>query len=372
MLFLEMKHLNRNIQNLGQNTKDVVQAKKNALDQLNLDLQGLQYEKSHFMKEIKKCKDFKWTTEVTRRSQLSPPLPKTVHSATELVLRASSTGICHPKLIFGEYLTPVICIMQEIPLIPKQEYLATVPGSADRDEHSLQLDRLGHELKTRQDLMAKMEKMKDNTSAMLSSNQNKRKLIDGLSGRVRKLYKDALEMQKSLPEAANVTPSPASASLLPRPLYNLYNIATCYITFAESSLEVAIDGDVDLAQKHHDHQTAPESPSSSQPPRSSSLDLKPHPLFVTLTADVGSRKVSFKYHSSSFKLSDRTAYAPLRACDPHARGIPHPSTLSAFIDLSIWRPSKSLQFRLQKASNYFLTSIQTTLGEPQSHSGLFV
>src|SRR5689334_12652969 len=59
LLFLELKQANRETFTEVENKKVDHQKEKVKLDQLNLQLQNLLYEKAHLKREIQACKDFK-------------------------------------------------------------------------------------------------------------------------------------------------------------------------------------------------------------------------------------------------------------------------------------------------------------------------
>jgi predicted nucleic acid-binding Zn-ribbon protein len=64
---ISLKQDNRDFQNNAEQLKTTVTQEKIKLDQLNLQLQNLLYEKNHLKKEILECRDFK-------RSQQEPQL----------------------------------------------------------------------------------------------------------------------------------------------------------------------------------------------------------------------------------------------------------------------------------------------------------
>lgn len=205
MLFLELKQLNRGILSTGQITKQQVQASKLGQDRLNLDLQGREYERTHFIKEINKCKDFK--------------------SAAN-----------------------------EADLVSVEEFMRLEPTAQGLQGHGLQLARLSHELQARQSLLAKVEGLKKEQAELAAQHKTSKTFRDGLAGQVSKLYSEALAIQSGMPKGPMLVPPPASCAALPPPLYNLYNLAICFKSFMSSALVVAIiaeepkdDGDVDMA-----------------------------------------------------------------------------------------------------------------------------
>mmetsp|Transcript_33040 Transcript_33040/g.64829 ORF Transcript_33040/g.64829 Transcript_33040/m.64829 type:complete len:657 (-) Transcript_33040:63-2033(-) len=242
MMFLELKQLNWDANMMAQQTRSTVKQRKKEQDQQNLNLQGVLYEKSHFIKEVHKCKDFSW----------SSPEPD---------------------------------------LVPEEQFLQAQPQAANSDPHSLQLARLTHELQERQKMLADAEVLKKQISALKQGNQEKKLFLRSVLGEIQTLYNSATSIQKTLLPAPATIPAPESSHLLPRALYNLFNVASCYQQHYDPELGVLVSGNSENAAEFNSNNDASTN--------SDGLAVA-HPLTVVLTASVGGKEVSlvFSYFPS--------------------------------------------------------------------------
>lgn len=191
MLFLELKQLNRTVAFLGQNMRLRVQGKKVSQTQVNLDFQGLLYQKSHFVKEIHKCQDFKPAAD-------------------------------------------------DISLIPEEEFYSLAKIPPITDPHTLLVARLEHEVKLRQRLLVDLDKLKalqaqhELTLAKHKENsQDIRKLLMGVIG-------NASKLEAQLPGKALDVPTSPAANRLPKPLFTLYHTLRCHQQYYRQGLQVQI------------------------------------------------------------------------------------------------------------------------------------
>lgn len=75
MLLMEMKDSTRQQSELLETLREETSAAKTELDSLNLVLQNLLYEKTHYEKEIRACQDFKFAPFLPDQISVSFSLP---------------------------------------------------------------------------------------------------------------------------------------------------------------------------------------------------------------------------------------------------------------------------------------------------------
>jgi THO complex subunit 5 len=238
MLFLELKQLNRDLNVQEQDTKLEVRAQKSEQDNMNLEMQGLQYEKSHFLKEIKKATDF------------TPAF--------------GATG-----------------------LVGLEDFQADVTDAAGLEKHALHLRRLVHELDARQQLLEKVKELTEEKARVTKASEVKRALLVSLNGKMSSLYAEATAIQRELPEGAPLLPASPLCSQLPRPLYNIYNVALCYKSHFDNTLDTSI---LESESDDVDMKSATSSPSAEPAATASPLHV-----IVSLSAADKSIALTFKY-----------------------------------------------------------------------------
>lgn len=217
MLFLELKQLNRTISFLGQSMKACVQTVKIAQAPINLDLQGIVYERSHFVKEINKCRDFKTAADdivLINEQEFTHTLQRERQqdSSQDPAAAASSSPL---------------------------SFLSPSPSNA----HEWMLARLKHEIKSRQALLGELDKLKGTRAELDQKMKAHNDFMNSLTKQVKNLFADATKVQAQLPGSAMLLPSHPKSFFLPKPLYNLYNILLCYQGYYDPSIQIKIMGD---------------------------------------------------------------------------------------------------------------------------------
>jgi THO complex subunit 5 len=212
--FLELKSANRELQLNTEKKKAETQSKKQEIDNTNLVLYNLNYEKNHFTKQIRSCRDFR-----------------------------------------GTYST--------IDLVDVETFKANAPAelsSVDSsDEHKLMLNRLAYELQERKRLCAEMDELKQKKQSMITSNEKKTLFLSGLQQNLKALEEATLPIQENLGiRQTEFATEFRNAHHLPRPLYVLYLQAVSFRDSFEDTIEVKMEGDVEAAVEWATKQTAVE------------------------------------------------------------------------------------------------------------------
>ncbi|XVF36286.1 hypothetical protein REPUB_Repub19eG0045000 [Reevesia pubescens] len=154
---------------------------KAPVDFTTLQLHNLMYEKSHYLKAIKTCKDFK-----------------------------------------SKY--------PDIELVPEEEFFRDSPeeikGSnlSDDSSHNLMLRRLNFELFQRKELCKLLEKLEQRKKSLLETIANRKKFLSSLPSHLKSLKKASLPVQNQLGVLhTKKLKQHHSAELLPPPLYVIYS-----------------------------------------------------------------------------------------------------------------------------------------------------
>lgn len=137
---LECKTVNRQVWEIVGEIKARSQAANQAIDNSDLKLQNLQYEKNHFLREIRHCRSF---------------------SSNE----------------------------QHIELISVDQFLVVAPASMlsvtrEKDAHQFHLNRLMLEEQQRRELCDKRDKLLQMRVALLEENASKRAALEGMAAQV--------------------------------------------------------------------------------------------------------------------------------------------------------------------------------------------
>jgi len=212
--FLELKGANRELQMNTEKRKGETQSKKQEIDNTNLVLYNLNYEKNHFTKQIRNCRDFR-----------------------------------------GTYST--------IDLVSVETFKSSAPSelsSVDSsDEHKLMLNRLAYELQERKRLCAQMEQLKKKKQSLIGSNEKKTLFLSGLQQNLKALEEATVPIQENLGiRQSEFATEFRNAHHLPRPLYVLYLQAVSFRDSFEDAIEVKMEGDVEAAVEWAIAQTAVE------------------------------------------------------------------------------------------------------------------
>ncbi|XVE70090.1 hypothetical protein DITRI_Ditri10aG0043600 [Diplodiscus trichospermus] len=194
--FVTLRQANRSILMEEDRVKDETERAKAPVDFTTMQLQNLMYEKSHYLKAIKICNDFK-----------------------------------------SKY--------PDIELVPEQEFFRDAPqeikGSnfSDDSSHNLMLKGLNYELLQRKELCKLLEKLEQRKKSLLETIANRKKFLSSLPSHLKPLKKASLPVQNQLGvlHAKKLKQHPL-AELLPPPLYVIYSQ---FIAQKE-----AFDEDIDL------------------------------------------------------------------------------------------------------------------------------
>eukprot|EP00941_MAST-03F_sp_MAST-3F-sp1_P006530 g6530.t1 len=178
LLLLELKRCNREVFLALSESKEEVSKAKESLDAANLGLQNLEYEKQYLLREIERNQGFK-TIEMDRISLVSP---KVFEKETGRSLK-----------------------------------------SHEGDKHAYQLDRLAHELSTRQSQNEAEKELEFKRLAVEKQIAAKRDFLQDLPSRVRQIEKSTIPLQKYLKMPNSVNKKRyEKARNLPSPLYVLF------------------------------------------------------------------------------------------------------------------------------------------------------
>ncbi|KAF9568885.1 hypothetical protein CPC08DRAFT_739343 [Agrocybe pediades] len=157
-----LKTLNRAAHNATRLKKEETAAARQEMDQSDLNLQNLLYEKRHLEREIEKCRQF-------------------------------------------------ASIYQDIPLYTMQEFMQLAPEESRTDEiladdHQLMINRLNFELAERQRLERKRKELAQNKDDLLKESKAKSATVDNVKSQIDLLYKTATDIQKKVDELVQPKP----------------------------------------------------------------------------------------------------------------------------------------------------------------------
>ncbi|KAH1065603.1 hypothetical protein J1N35_030590 [Gossypium stocksii] len=179
--FVNLRQANRSILLEEDKVKAETERAKAPVDFTTLQLHNLMYEKSHYLKAIKTCKDFK-----------------------------------------SKY--------PDIELVPEEEFFRDAPeeikGSnlSDDSSHNLMLKRLNYELFQRKELCKLLEKLEQQKKSLLETIANRKKFLSSLPSHLKSLKKASLPVQNQLGVLhTKKLKQHNSAELLPPPLYVIYS-----------------------------------------------------------------------------------------------------------------------------------------------------
>ncbi|XP_022768756.1 THO complex subunit 5B-like [Durio zibethinus] len=179
--FVTLRQANRIILLEEDKVKAETERAKAPVDFTTLQLHNLMYEKSHYLKAIKTCKDFK-----------------------------------------SKY--------PDIELVPEDEFLRDAPEEikglnlSDDSSHNLMLKRLNYELFQRKELCKLLEKLEQQKKSLLEVIANRKKFLSSLPSHLKSLKKASLPVQNQLGVLhTKKLKQHHLAELLPPPLYVIYS-----------------------------------------------------------------------------------------------------------------------------------------------------
>lgn len=206
LLFIALRQVNRTILLEEDRVKAETESAKAPVDFTTLQLQNLMYEKNHYMKAIKACKDFK-----------------------------------------SKY--------PDIDLVPEEDFFATAPEDikgkalANDSAHDLMLKRLTFELFQRKELCKQHEKLEQQKRSLLETIANRKKFISSLPSHLKSLKKASLPVQQQLGILhTKKLKQHNAAELLPPPLYIVYSQLLAQKEAFGERIELEVVGSIKDAQ----------------------------------------------------------------------------------------------------------------------------
>lgn len=224
---LELKSVHRGMCESTETLREATSDAKVHLDQSSLQLQSLIYEKHHYEKEIQSCTSFR---------------------------------SAYPDA--------------QLELIPLEEYISLSHADdrmADGDEvpaatenpHQQMLDRLQHELVSREETVKQLEALKAKRDALAAEVAQRRSALANLDGDVAKLRTSAHRMQNTHSiESAVFSEKERLAAVLPAPLYLLFTHLRAAAAVQNLPLQVSVVGKQANTLRKEMHQAMLRSPST--------------------------------------------------------------------------------------------------------------
>ncbi|VFQ86856.1 unnamed protein product [Cuscuta campestris] len=204
--FVTLRQANRAILLEEDRVKTETERAKAPVDFTTLQLHNLMYEKSHYLKAIKACQDFK-----------------------------------------SKY--------PDIELVPEEEFFRDAPENikssviSNDSSHNLMLKRLNFELFQRKELCKLHEKLEEQKKSLQGIIANRKKFLLSLPSHLKSLKKASLPVQHQLGvQHTKKLKQLHSAELLPPPLYVIYSQLLAQKEAFEEMIEMEIVGSVKDAQ----------------------------------------------------------------------------------------------------------------------------
>ncbi|XP_047320018.1 THO complex subunit 5B isoform X2 [Impatiens glandulifera] len=218
--FVNMRQSNRAILLEEDRVKAETERAKAPVDFTTLQLHNLMYEKNHYMKAIKACKDF--------RSK-------------------------HP----------------DIELVAEEEFFRDAPADiqssliSNESDHNLMLKRLNFELFQRKELCKLQEKLEQEKHRLFETIANRKKFVSSLPSLLKSLKKVSLPVQHQLgmPHTKKLKQH-QYAELLPPPLYIIYSQMLAQKEAFGEKIDVEITGSLKDAQAFSQQQANKENDNS--------------------------------------------------------------------------------------------------------------
>ncbi|KAJ4841539.1 THO complex subunit 5B [Turnera subulata] len=228
--FVSLRQANRSILLEEDRVKAETEKAKAPVDFTTLQLHNLMYEKSHYVKAIKACKDFK-----------------------------------------SKY--------PDIDLVPEEEFFRDAPdhikGSvlSNDSSHNLMLKRLNYELHQRKELCKLREELEQRKKGLLETIANRKKFLSSLPSHLKSLKKASLPVQNQLGVLhTKKLKQQNSAELLPPPLYVIYSQFLAQKEAFGENIDLEMVGSVKDAQAFARQQASKESAGASMNVETSRLE----------------------------------------------------------------------------------------------------
>lgn len=207
VLLVELKQMNREGYLETEERRSQTQKEKDKLDDLNLELQNLNYQKSYLRNQISQAKNFR--CESLNKISLV--------SEEEFIKSAGDLAIVH----------------------------ATEPLEYKRE---LMINRLAHEQQQRRALCVSIEELKARKKALTELNLQKKRFLEGIKQRIQTLANAAAPIEQFLSTSVSVQINESKLSKhLPTPLYILYYNTKIFKHSSNVAFEVSIAGNLQQA-----------------------------------------------------------------------------------------------------------------------------
>ncbi|KAL5844856.1 hypothetical protein ACOSQ3_010920 [Xanthoceras sorbifolium] len=204
--FVTLRQANRTILVEEDSVKAETERAKAPVDSRTLQLHNLMYEKSHYVKAIKACKDFK-----------------------------------------SKY--------PDIELVPEEEFFRDAPEKikasklSNDSSHDLMLKRLNYELHQRKELCKLHEKLEQHKKSLQETIANRKKFLSSLPSHLKSLKKASLPVQNQLGVLhTKKIKQNHSAELLPPPLYVIFSQLVAQKEAFSENVDLEIVGSLKDAQ----------------------------------------------------------------------------------------------------------------------------
>jgi len=202
---IDLKGVNRNVWEQVGGYKEETQRANQEVDAAELKLQNLQYEKNHFLREIRHCRDFRDT-----------------ERAIELVSKADFARLAPADL--------------------------AQPREQD-DAHQYHLNRLTLELQQRQALCEEHATRLAERTALEESISSKKAFMEGMGNQLRSLITLSLPLQRLLGNKMSLRwAEQRKLVMLPPPLRALFVSVAAYRDTASPGVSLALVGDMAKAE----------------------------------------------------------------------------------------------------------------------------
>ncbi|XP_010552518.1 PREDICTED: THO complex subunit 5B isoform X2 [Tarenaya hassleriana] len=206
--FVNLRQANRSILLEEDRVKAETERAKAPVDFTTLQLHNLMYEKSHYVKAIKACRDFK-----------------------------------------SKY--------PDIELVPEEEFFRDAPESikgpslSDDGSHDLMLKRLNFELHQRKELCKFRARLEQQKKSLLETIAERKKFLSSLPSHLKSLKKASLPVQSQLGlQHTKKLKQHHLAELLPPPLYVIYSQLFAQKEAFDESIDLEIVGSLKDAQSY--------------------------------------------------------------------------------------------------------------------------
>ncbi|XP_020575586.1 THO complex subunit 5B isoform X2 [Phalaenopsis equestris] len=216
LLFITLRQLNRTILVEEDHIKAETESAKAPVDFTTLQLHNLMYEKNHYLKAIKTCRDFR-----------------------------------------SKY--------PDIELVPEEEFFTNAPEDikakvlASEPAHNLMLKRLNYELFQRKELCKLHEKLELHKKGLVETIGSRKKFLSSLPSHLKSLKKATLPVQQQLGILhTKKLKQHYAAELLPPPLYIVYSQLMAQKEAFGEKIEMEITGSVKDAQTFSQQQASKE------------------------------------------------------------------------------------------------------------------